>query len=136
MPAGLPCLVDYDDAVFHRYDGHNNVIVRTVLGRKIDAVMAGASVVTVGNQYLADRARMAGARRVEILPTVVDASRYLVGAPKPEGMFTIGWMGTPITTPYVLDVLAAIRDVCAQTNARLVLVGAGPEHLRSPRHAD
>ena len=127
IPGGLPCLVDYDDAVFHRYDAHSNVIVRTVLGRKIDAVMAGASVVTVGNRYLADRARRAGARRVEILPTVVDASRYPVGTQKPDGKFTIGWIGTPITTPYVLDVLAAIRNVGAQTNARLVLVGAGAE---------
>jgi hypothetical protein len=61
---GKPCLVDYDDAVFHNYDLSRNQVVRVLLGKKIDAVMAQASLVTVGNDYLAERAAGAGAGRI------------------------------------------------------------------------
>src|SRR5215831_4230319 len=66
---GIPYVVDYDDATFHQYDRHRHRLVRTLLGGKIDTVMAGASLVTAGNVYLATRARAAGAKRIEILPT-------------------------------------------------------------------
>ena len=72
----IPYVVDYDDAAFHRYDLHRAVLVRWVLGRKIDRIMKQAALVVAGNSYLADRARQAGAARIEILPTVVDVSRY------------------------------------------------------------
>ena len=45
-------------------------------GRKIDAVMQVADTVVAGNQYLARRARQAGAQRVEIVPTAIDLDRY------------------------------------------------------------
>ena len=68
----IPYVVDYDDAAFHRYDLHRAVLVRWVLGRKIDRIMKQAALVIAGNSYLANRARQAGAARIEILPTVVD----------------------------------------------------------------
>ena len=37
--AGTPYAVDYDDAIFHRYDYHANPAVRKILGDKIDRVM-------------------------------------------------------------------------------------------------
>ena len=125
MPAGVPYLVDYDDAVFHRYDHHRLRFVRSVLGGKIDEVIAGASVVTVGNRYLAHRAHLAGVERVEVLPTVVDTARYEPRKGGAEGVFTVGWIGTPVTTTYVQDVLEPVRALCRQVDARLVLVGAG-----------
>ncbi len=60
---GVPYLVDYDDAVFHGYENHRQPLVRALLARKIDAVMRRARLVTVGNDYLAERARSARARR-------------------------------------------------------------------------
>ena len=116
-----PFVVDLDDAWFHRYDTHPSAIVRALLGRKLDAVMHRASVVVAGNSYIADRARRAGGRRVEILPTVVDSRRY---APVPEragAPFTVGWIGTPLTVGYLAAIEPALRD----TGARLVAVGAG-----------
>jgi len=74
LPASVPIVSDYDDAVFHRYDRHRLAPVRWLLGRKIDRVMKRSQLVTTGNAYLADRARKAGAVHVEGLPTVVDLS--------------------------------------------------------------
>lgn len=90
-------IVDYDDAIFHNYDLHKNLIVRTVLKNKIDSVMKYAGVVIAGNRYLAQRAKDAGAKHIEIVPTVVDLKRYEVPGKKKEGPFVIGWIGTSST---------------------------------------
>src|SRR5436305_14568020 len=86
---GLPYVVDYDDAWFHRYEYH---WLSPLLGHKVDAVMRVAHTVVAGNEYLARRARQAGARHVEIVPTVIDMERYrdLPVAP-PHEVATIGW---------------------------------------------
>jgi glycosyltransferase involved in cell wall biosynthesis len=120
----VPYVVDYDDAVFHRYDLNPNRFTRAVLSKKIDRVMKLASLVMVGNDYLAKRARDAGAQRVEYLPTVVDLDRYPLTTPKARAMFTIGWIGSPTTFPFLQLVRSALDEVCRQRRARLVLVGA------------
>lgn len=121
-----PLVVDYDDALFHRYDQHANPLVRAVLGRKIDRVMAAAELVVAGNQYLADRAVRAGAPWVEILPTVVDLSRYTPVSPAPDkGPVVIGWIGSPSTAPYLEIAADALRELSADGEVKVVVVGAG-----------
>src|ERR1044072_4552316 len=85
---GIPYVVDYDDAWFHRYESH---WLSPMLSHKIDAVMRVAHTVVAGNDYLARRARQAGARHVEIVPTALDLARYrrLPEAPTREAL-TVG----------------------------------------------
>src|SRR5204863_1880035 len=64
LRGGPPRVVEYDDAVFHRYDRHSSARVRTLLGAKTDRLMRGAAVVVAGNGSLADRPRTARARAV------------------------------------------------------------------------
>jgi glycosyltransferase involved in cell wall biosynthesis len=123
--AGVRMVVDYDDATFHRYDQHASSLVRRALGRKIDRVMASAALVVAGNEYLADRARAAGAPRVELLPTVIDLDRYPRTAPaRPDGQLTVGWIGSPTTQRYLLEVGPALATFCRERDARLVAIGA------------
>ncbi|AIF47934.1 glycosyltransferase family 4 protein [Dyella japonica] len=119
-----PYVVDYDDALFHRYDMSSSALVRRLLGRKIDQVMRGAVCVVVGNGYLAERASSAGARRIEIIPTVVDDDRYDVATHDGAGKPVIGWIGSPATESYVLDYRELLEKVCERNQARLRLVGA------------
>lgn len=126
---GIPYVVDYDDAVFHRYDLHPKSLVRSLLGRKIDAVMRRAALVVVGNDYLADRAMRAGAKRVEYLPSVVDLDRYRVAPRIQDGVFTVGWIGSPGTSRYLSVVRSALAQVLKNSGARLVLVGSGKVQL-------
>lgn len=121
---GIPYVVDYDDAIFHRYDLNPSRCVRTVLSKKIDRVMKSATLVIVGNDYLAGHAKEAGARRIECLPSVVDLDRYPRAAPTAQATFTIGWIGSPTTFPYLQLVRSALSEVCRQRRSRLVLVGA------------
>lgn len=121
---GIPYVVDYDDAVFHRYDMHRNPLIRALLGKSIDSVMRQAASVVIGNDYLAERARQAGAGRIEYLPSVVDLSRYPIQK-KTGGQFRIGWIGSPVTAPYLELIRDALDAAIRQTGAQLVLVGAG-----------
>jgi len=123
---GIPCVVDYDDAVFHRYDLQKKLLVRTLLGNKIDAVMQRATTVVAGNEYLADHARSAGAVKIEYLPSVVDINRYTTKKNQGE-QFRIGWIGSPITAPYLGLARDALEEVVKQTSAHVVLVGAGDQ---------
>lgn len=127
LSRAIPLVVDYDDAVFHRYDMHRSAIVRRLLGRKLDKLMASASLVTAGNRYLAERAKAAGAQWVEIVPTVVDLTAY-TRRPEPfcANAATIGWIGTPSTwTEYIAPMMPLLTNAAETAGARITAVGAG-----------
>lgn len=128
---GIQYVVDYDDAVFHNYDAHRKSIVRLMLGRKIDKVMRLAATVTVGNPYLASKAHTAGAGRVVIIPTVVDRNRYRATQNPKEGPVTIGWIGSPGTSAYLLTVAKALRTAVLRHGVQIVAIGADPNHAES-----
>ncbi len=126
----VPYIVDYDDAIFHRYDMDHRGVVRSLLGKKIDEVMRKAALVIVGNQYLANRAIKAGAKLVEYLPTVVDSKRYRVKSIYDKSKIKIGWIGSPTTAKYLHLVQPALMMICKEGNTRLVLIGAGQIELK------
>lgn len=118
---GIPYVVDYDDAAFHRYDRHSSARVRKYLGEKIDVVMRNAALVIAANDYLAERARQAGARRIEMLPTAVELERYPMTGLWGNGAYTVGWVGTPVTQKY-LDGMAPVLSQIE--GLRFVALGA------------
>jgi glycosyltransferase involved in cell wall biosynthesis len=125
--AGVPYVVDYDDAIFHYYDLSPRPLVRRFLGGKIATVMRHARCVVAGNDYLAEYARRAGAPRVEILPTVVDLDRYSLAprSDRPAQPFTIGWIGSPLSSRYLAGVAPALARACEDGPTRVILIGAG-----------
>lgn len=135
---GVPYVLDYDDALFHDYDLHSSRWVRHFYGRRLDRVMSGASLVLCGNDYLAKRAKDAGAPAVEVLPTVIDLDRYpssneissVHGAPR------IVWIGSPSTVQYlelIYQPLLELRKCCAFTlriiGARIEMPGLDTEYI-------
>lgn len=131
LPARRPFVVEYDDAVFHRYD-LGSAWVRRALGTKLDRLMAAASCVIAGNAYLAARARAAGATRVEVIPSVVDLRSYErppdepPAAPRP---FTVGWLGSPSTTRYIQSLAAPLARLATTGPLRVLVVGASPVQM-------
>lgn len=127
---GVSYVVEYDDAIFHKYDLSSQPLVRVLLGRKIATVMRLADVVIAGNDYLADYARRAGARRVVVLPTVIDLDQYPLGPRNTARTgLVIGWLGSPSTGPYLEAIAPALARVCADGKASVRLVGSGPVDL-------
>jgi hypothetical protein len=127
LPRNIPLIVDYDDAVFHRYDGHSSALIRKIMSKKIAQVMGRANLVVVGNDYLRDYALFAGARSVEVVPTVIDADAYAPRSmPMKDETVTVGWVGTPETwKSCVSSFLPEIQSALAGLDAHLMAVGAG-----------
>ncbi len=122
---GCRYIVDYDDAMFHQYDAHSSRWVRALLGRKISLVMRLAQTVVAGNAYLAAYAHASGAKRVEVIPTVINLRRYpLRPAHANSGPIVIGWIGSPSTSRYLLQVAPALAKLCADGQVKVCLVGA------------
>lgn len=96
---GIKYISDYDDAIFHNYDQSTNPYFKFFLKKKIDKVMKYSSLVIAGNSYLAERAKKAGAKNIEIIPTVIDLERYSVKkvSRSEKDKFIVGWVGTKTT---------------------------------------
>lgn len=94
---GMKYIADYDDAIFHNYDQSSNPVIQKLLGNKIGKVMKYSSTVVAGNGYLAEYAKKSGARKVEIIPTVIDLNRYSVKESGDADPFVVGWIGTKTT---------------------------------------
>lgn len=117
--------IDYDDAIFHRYDDHQNWIVRFLLSKKIARLMKNASCITVGNQYLYDYAKLNYCENVKKIPTVVDIDKYdKVTNVKKNEQFTIVWIGSQATVHYLMQIIEPIKRVCKMTNGKLLIIGA------------
>ena len=120
----IPYVIDYDDAVYHRYDQHRNPLVRVALSQKIEKIMGFSSVVIAGNQYIAKYAREAGVKHVEIIPTVVNTDiykkKYIIG----NRSFTIGWIGSPSTSRHINVVSSALNKLCKNSEFQFSAIGA------------
>jgi len=122
---GCKLIVDYDDAIFHRYDLHKFSIIRMLFTNKIHSVMRSANIVTVGNKYLANYAYSAGSKQVELIPTVVDLSKYsVIKSNFQSNVFNIGWIGSPSTTKYLYSIAPALVHMCKNDNVIVTLIGA------------
>lgn len=121
---GIKYVVDYDDAIFHNYDLSNNKLIKMFLSNKIDKVMKNASYVLAGNSYLAERARRAGAKKIQLLPTVVDHLKYKKNNRSGQDILTVGWIGSPSTQKYVVEILPELLTAYQEHPFRLLLVGA------------
>lgn len=121
---GVKYIVDYDDAIFHNYDAHANKHIRLVLKRKIAEVMKHAALVVAGNAYLCDYAVKAGAKRIVVIPTVIDTERYSSKpVEKPDGILTIGWIGSPSTLQYLYLIKPVLEELSVQYPIKLAIVG-------------
>jgi glycosyltransferase involved in cell wall biosynthesis len=125
LTGGLPVVVDFDDAWFLRYERNANPLIRHLMSGKIDAVMRAATIVVAGNDFIAERARQAGARRIEIVPSVIDLDRYpppAAALPVDQRPVVAGWIGIPLNAHYLEALAGALRVVADRV--RLHIVGA------------
>ena len=124
--SGVPYVLDFDDAIFHNYDQHPSRWIRTLFGKRIDRLMSHASGITAGNVYLTDRAQKAGAVNIELIPTVVDLSRYTVSSTKlsqAENCPRVVWIGSPSTVKYLSLISKALMFLAASTQFKLRVIG-------------
>jgi glycosyltransferase involved in cell wall biosynthesis len=123
---GIKYIVDYDDAIFHKYDLNNNKLIHTLLKNKIAKVMTYANHVVVCNAYLESYAKKYN-QNIFKLPTVVLLYKYkkeMQEFKKEDNIFVIGWIGSSTTSVYILEILPAIKKfVESYKDVRFDLIG-------------
>ncbi len=124
----IPFLYDCDDAFFLKYRSGRLRLLEPLLGAKADRLMAAAVAVTAGNTGLASHARRFNSN-VIVLPSVVDTDQFLSPAHPPAersaGPFTVGWIGSPSTAPYLQLLVEPLQQLAYERPVRLLVVG-GP----------
>jgi glycosyltransferase involved in cell wall biosynthesis len=116
----IPYVYDFDDAFYLKYGSGK---LAPLLGNKFDQMMRKAVAVTAGSRVLAEYATRHNAR-THLLPTVVDTDRYLPAHRAPDGLFTIGWVGSPSTAEYLAQLVAPLSHIGREGPVRLVIIGA------------
>ncbi len=106
-------IFDFDDAI---HIGHRDTqatkypwIYRLKYGPSVNQILRECAHVIAGNWTLAEHALQFNSE-VSIIPTVVDLDQYAYQPPRiPNGLLTIGWVGSRSTSPYLLEIEAALR---------------------------
>jgi len=117
---------DIDDPLFIPFRGGVNQRFRWAKREAWRCIqcLRRARLVLAGNAYLAEHARE-HARRVEVVPSCVDPSPQPLRTHHRAHEVTVGWIGSPTTSPYLRDVLPVFERLnSARVIAKLVLVGA------------
>lgn len=122
--SGTPVVYDCDDAFFVPYEEHSSGMVRKLLSGKVEALIAGATAATCGNEFLVDHAKRFCSNSL-LFPTILDTTIYRPAPPTKSDAMTIGWIGSPSTWENVRPILPILADVCAERGARFRVVGAG-----------
>lgn len=124
----IPFLYDYDDAFFLKYRTGRLRLFQPVLGAKAERLIGAAVAVTAGNAGLAAYARCFN-RNVAVLPSVVDTEHFCPSmhqaVPGPSDPFTVGWIGSPSTAPYLELLAEPLQQLAHERPVRMLVVG-GP----------
>lgn len=118
----IPYILDLDDAFFLKYRTGRLKFSSPLLGGKIDRLLSGAVAVTAGSQPLLEYCRRFNPA-VTLLPSVVDTDHYRPATSRPEKPFTIGWIGSPTTAPFLSGLIEPLRELARERSVRLLVVG-------------
>lgn len=137
----IPFIYDCDDAFFLKYRSGRLRALQPLLGAKTDCMMEAAVAVTAGNAWLAAHARRLNSN-VTVLPSVVDTEQFFPAesplAERSADPFTVGWIGSPSTAPYLQQLMEPLQQLARERPVRLLVVGgpapaiAGVEIIERP----
>ena len=127
--SGVPMVYDFDDAVFVPYRSPTNRSLSWLkFPGKTAAICRAASVVTAGNEYLADYARRWNSH-VEVVPTTIDLLRYTPAAVVENERPVIGWTGTHSTYQHLDRLQPVLADLAAERDFVLRVIGPAPYRM-------
>jgi glycosyltransferase involved in cell wall biosynthesis len=123
---GVPMVYDFDDAVYlPNTSDANRAIASLKNPGKFGEILRLCRYVVAGNAHLAEVARRYNQTTI-VVPTSVDTAAWTPRSTpeRGDGPLVIGWIGTPTTTQYLLELGPALQEL-ARTH-RFVLRVAGP----------
>jgi glycosyltransferase involved in cell wall biosynthesis len=120
--ADIKYIVDYDDAIFHDYDQHNNPFVRFFLKKKIAHVIAYSNYTITGSPYLTTYAKTFN-QHVEEIPTSIDINKYQIVESVADSNFVIGWIGSKTTSKHIVSIASALHTFSKNHKCIIRLIG-------------
>jgi glycosyltransferase involved in cell wall biosynthesis len=90
-------IFDFDDAVFLRDSYHPRGNVSGSRLHRFTATITAADAVIAGNDWLAKKARVMGARQVAVIPTCIDPSKYPIAKHDRRHTLVCVWIGSSST---------------------------------------
>lgn len=119
----LPVVYDFDDAIFV---GDTSEANRSLAGlkwpQKVERIVAGATMTTVGNEWLAAWARR-HSDHVTVIPTTIDTDAYRPRPRLQRDLIRLGWSGSPTTVKHLHTVDGALRRILKELPVELAVVG-------------
>jgi glycosyltransferase involved in cell wall biosynthesis len=108
-------IFDFDDAI---HIGHRDTaatkypwIYKFKYGPGVNGMLSHCAHIIAGNRTLAEHALQFNPH-VSIVPTVVDLDQYTFRPPRTQsGQLTVGWVGSRSTSPYLLEIEPALRQL-------------------------
>jgi glycosyltransferase involved in cell wall biosynthesis len=124
-----PYIYDFDDALYLKYQTGRMGFASPILGKKFNAIISGAAGVTAGNQFLADYSKKLN-NNTKYFPTVVDTNKYIPMLDnRGVGVFTIGWIGSPSTAPYLDELVEPLSLLGLEGDVRFIVIGGKAPYI-------
>jgi len=118
-----PIIYDFDDAIFMQNFSSANRLYRFFkFPSKTKRIIQMSSAVIVANSFLWEYARKFN-ESVYIIPTPIDTDRFNLDKGCTPAL-TIGWIGSPTTSPYLNVVYGALEKLSKKYDFVLKVVGA------------
>ena len=120
----VPVVYDFDDAIFLGDTSEaNSMITRLKMPQKIQKIIAGSTITTVGNEFLASYATNFS-DSVRVLPTTIDIDKYRPSLDSsPRSLVRIGWSGSKTTSAHLDTIRPVLVRVLKELPVELYLIG-------------
>lgn len=119
----IPYILDYDDAVWHFYDSNKSEFLQNIRINKFSNIIKNSSAVICGSQYIYDFAIKSRGKNVFKIPTVIDSKKYRQKEFTDIKKLTIGWIGSPGTSKYILEIDEVLRYMIEKYHVQVRLIG-------------
>lgn len=118
----IPFIYDFDDAFFLKYRMDRFKRISFLLRDKFKPIVSRAAAVLAGNNFLESYAKQWNPATF-LLPTVVDTERYMLAPSSRDGVFTVGWIGSPTTSIYLSQLAQPLECLGLEGRVRFLVVG-------------
>lgn len=123
---GRRLVYDVDDAVWlsGRQTGGHPAGVLKGAARKVRWLAERAEHTIAGNEFLAEHLAV-HSKQVTVVPSLVDPDSYAIRAHEQGEALTLGWIGSPTTTPYLAGIAPVLERFAKHSDrpVRLLVVG-------------